>query len=132
MSRMNAPVGTGRHAPRPVAVFACAAAGVICITGLALTAMFGGAAARRAVVASGILALAVQVVAYSAARSALVRPARPIMTAWVAGMLLRFGAVVAYALLALRPLMLAPVPALLSFVIFLFVSTLLEPWLLHS
>jgi len=71
-------------------------------------------------------------VAYVIAFRAVRMPGRPIMTAWVAGMILRFGAVGAFGLAAVRGWQLAPVPALVSLVIFLFVSTLLEPWLLQS
>jgi hypothetical protein len=115
-----------------IAAFAVVCGAAIGVSAVLLSLVFGGTAGRRAVAASAIVALAVQVIAYAVARRALRRPGRPIITAWVVGMILRFGALTVYALVALRVWALAPVPALLSLVVFFFLSTLLEPWLLQS
>jgi hypothetical protein len=119
-------------APRSIGLFAAAGAALIGLAAGLLTLAFDETAARRAVAASALVAWAIQVIAFSIARSAISRPKRPIMAAWGLGMILRFAAVVVYALLATRVWQLPAVPALVSFVIFLFVSTLLEPFLLHS
>jgi hypothetical protein len=118
--------------PRSVAAFAAVAAALIALLGAALTLGFRSPADIRALAISAALAWLVQTVSYALARYAVSRPKRPIFTAWVVGMILRFGAVVVYALVGTRAWSLPPLPALLSFVIFLFVSTLLEPWLLYS
>jgi hypothetical protein len=116
--------------PRSTIAFAAAAAALIGFSA-ALLALISPAS-TRALVTSAMAAWVVQVIAFAIARWAVPRPTRPIMTAWGVGMILRFGAVVAYALIAVRALELPPAPALLSFVIFLFVSTLLEPYFLRS
>jgi len=119
-------------AGRAIAVFAATSAGAIAVLAGLLVLVFDGPTGRRAVAASAGVAFGVQMVAYVIAFRAVRMPGRPIMTAWVAGMILRFGAVGAFGLAAVRGWQLAPVPALVSLVIFLFVSTLLEPWLLQS
>jgi len=129
---MLAPTAARARGPRSIGAFAMVAAGVIAILAALLALAFHGPSDRRAIVISATLALIVQVASYAIARVAVSRPKRPIIIAWAAGMILRFAAVVAYAMLATYVWSLPPVPALLSFVVFLFVSTLLEPWLLHS
>jgi hypothetical protein len=118
--------------PRSTIAFAAAAAALIGLSAALLALALKSPASTRALVTSAMAAWVVQVIAFAIARWAVPRPTRPIMTAWGVGMILRFGAVVAYALIAGRTLELPPVPALLSFVIFLFVSTLLEPFFLRS
>lgn len=129
---MEARLSAARAQARPIATFAGASGATIAILGAGLTLLFGGSAGVRAVVVSAALAFVVQVATYAIARGALARPTRPVMTAWVIGMVVRFGMLVLYGTVLLRAWRLAPTPALLSFVIFLFVSTLLEPWLLRS
>lgn len=113
-------------------VFAVASAALIGASTALLTLAFRAPRDGRALVTSAVLAWAIQLIAFGIARGSLTKPKRPIMTAWLLGMLLRFAAVLVYALLAAYAWQLPAVPALLSFVIFLFVSTLLEPFLLHS
>ena len=127
----EAPTGN-RSEGASVLAFVAVCAVAIGASGAALALLFGGAAGHRAVAASAGVAFVVQLVTYTLARRAARRPGRPIIAAWVGGMLLRFGAVVAYAMVAVRGGSLAPVPALISLVIFFFVTTLLEPWLLQS
>jgi len=119
-------------APRSIALFAVAAAALIGASAALLAQAFRAPRDGRALITSAVLAWIVQVIAFAIARRSLMKPKRPIMTAWLLGMVLRFFAVFVYALLAAYAWQLPAVPALLSFVIFLFVSTLLEPFLLHS
>ncbi len=118
--------------PRSLIAFAGAAAALIGVAAAVLVLVLNSPTSTRALVTSALAAWVVQVIAFAVARWAVPRPTRPIMAAWGVGMILRFGAVVAYAPVAVRALELPPVPALLSFVIFLFVSTLLEPFFLRS
>jgi hypothetical protein len=129
---MNGTRAALRSSAWPIAVFAGAAGAVIAVVALLLARLFGGPGASRTYAISGGCALCVQMLTYGIARWAVFRPRRPIMTAWAVGMVVRFGAVVLFATVALPAWRIAATPALLSFVIFLFVSTLLEPWLLRS
>lgn len=125
------PVAAGRRSvARGIAMFATLSGLVIGITALVIAVMVHGAASQRAVAASAAFALGVQVVAFALAYEAVRRPGRPIFVGWGLGMLLRFGMLAVYALVIVPALQLPAVPALLSFVIFLFLSTLLEPRLL--
>jgi hypothetical protein len=121
-----------RSAPGAIAMFAVLAGLVIGITALVLAMLLRGSESHRALATSAAFALGVQVVAYALARHAGPRPRGSIFVGWGLGMLLRFGMVAVYALLVVPAWRLAAVPALLSFVIFLFLSTLLEPGLLHT
>jgi len=123
---------TQARAPRSIIVYAAAAAGLIGAAAVLLALAFRGPSGERAVATSAVLGWVIQLITFVIARWAVVRPDRPIMAAWGMGMLLRFASVVVYALLVLHVWQLPAVPALVSFVIFLFVSTLLEPWLLHT
>jgi hypothetical protein len=101
---------------------------VIVATGL-LTLVFRDPAGRRAVLWSAGIAVAVQVVSFVAAR--LARPDR-VFKVWAGGAALRMLTLVVYALVLLKPLGLPPVAALLSLAALLFVTTVLESWLLTS
>ena len=99
------------------------------LTLLLLLAVFGDAAGRRAVLVSATLALFVQVMAFMLARFAA--PGN-MLKAWFAGAGLRFATLLVYALLLIKPLGLPAVPALMSLVALLFVTTVLESLLLTS
>ncbi len=94
-----------------------------------LLAIFGGPGGRRAVLFSAGLALAVQVIAFCMTRFA---SSEKLFQAWGAGAVLRLFTLVLYALVLVKPLGLAPVAALLSLATLLFVTTVLESWLLTS
>ena len=91
--------------------------------------MVFGAAGRRAVLVSATIALFVQAMAFMLARFAA--PGN-VMKAWIAGAGLRFVTLVVYALFLVKPLGLPAVPALMSLVALLFVTTVLESLLLTS
>jgi hypothetical protein len=94
-----------------------------------LLAVFDGPGGRRAVLVSATIAVVVLVMAFLLAR--LAAPGN-VMKAWIAGAGLRFLTLVVYALVLLKPLGLPAVPALMSLVSLLFVTTVLESLLLTS
>ena len=95
----------------------------IVIAGLVLTMLFPTAADRKAIETSGAIAFALQVVSF-----ALLRAMREkAMIARGAGALARLVALVIYALVVVRGGPLPPNAALISFVVFLFLTTLIEP-----
>lgn len=99
-----------------------------CLVIIAVIAAIGWAftneAGRRAVLASALLALGVQMIAFTVAR--LLRP-RHLLLGWGLGSVLRLVALVLYAVVVAR-LWRAPLtPALLSFAAFLFATTVVEP-----
>jgi steroid 5-alpha reductase family enzyme len=113
---------------RQFAIFAATTAAVIAVVGITLDQVFTGPDNHHALVVSAVLALVVQLVAFAVSR----RLRRwNVIGAWGLGVAIRFVALVIYAV-GLKSWALAPVPALVSFVIFLFLSTLAEPWLLRS
>lgn len=121
-----------RSAASAIAMFTVLAGLVIGITALVLAAILHGPATHRALVTSAAFAVGVQMIAYGLAYAAVRRPNRPVIVGWALGMLLRFVMLAVYALIFVPAWRLPVVPALLSFVIFLFVSTLLEPRLLQT
>jgi hypothetical protein len=113
---------------RQFAIFAATTAAIIATLALVLDRAFAGPDGRHAIAVSAALALVVQLVAFAVSW----RLRRwNVIGAWGVGVATRFVALVLYAA-GIKSWALAPVPALLSFVIFLFLSTLAEPWLLRS
>ena len=86
-------------------------------------------AEASAVRASAWLAVGVQVVTFAIARLVA---RQNVVAGWGLGVLLRFATVAMWAFLGVKALELAQVPALLSLVIFFFVSTLIEPLFLNA
>ena len=99
-----------------------------CVVAIALLGAIGwaftDAAGHRALLASGGLAVAVQLVTFTVARL-LVR--KNLLLGWGLGSVLRLVALVIYALLVATVWHGPLAPALLSFVGFLFVTTIFEP-----
>jgi len=98
---------------------------------LAIIALLAGIAAafatgpsRQAVLVSATLAFVVQMVAFTVAR--LVPPAQ-VMVGWGLGTVLRMMVVVAYGIVVAKVWRTPVAPALLSFVVFVFVTTVVEP-----
>lgn len=115
---------------RAVARFAAAQAVLILALALVLSRfVWTDAAAARAIGISAWLAAGVQVVTFVIARLVA---RQQVMAGWGLGVLLRFAVVLFWAFLGITALGLAPVPALLSLVIFFFVSTLIEPIFLNA
>jgi ABC-type uncharacterized transport system permease subunit len=107
--------------------------GVAALAGVAalLLIVFNDAAGegRRAVGYSAALALVVQAIAF---RMTWRAAPEKLMSRWGMAALVRFLTLVVYALVLLKPLGLAPVPALISLAAFYFVTTVLESLLLKS
>ncbi len=100
----------------------------VAVTGMLLV-IFGEPAARRAVWFSAGVAVVVQTVCFLLARMSA---PEKLFRAWGVGALIRMVSLVLYALVLLKPLDLPPTPALLSLATLLFITTVLESWLLTS
>lgn len=85
---------------------------------------FLGASARQAMLVSAGVVLAVQMVSFLMAR--LLLP-KNVMLGWGLGSVLRLLALVVYAVMVAKASRASLTPALLSFVGFLFVTTVIEP-----
>ncbi len=114
---------------RATGVFAATTLAVVLAGGWVLTLVYPGDAARRAVLASGVVAVVVQLAAFAIARRAAVR--QNAVAGWGLGALLRMAVLALYALVVVQALGLASVPAMVSLAVFFFVSTLVEPLLLN-
>jgi hypothetical protein len=95
----------------------------------AAAALFTGPEARQAVFASALVALVVQLAAFSVTR--LLHRANT-MLGWGIGSGMRFVALVLYAIVVAKLWQPPVAAALLSFAAFLFVTTLVEPLFLKS
>ena len=87
------------------------------------------ASSVRAVSISAWVAAVVQVVTFVIARLVA---RQQVMAGWGVGVFLRFAVVAVWAFLGIKALGLAPGPALLSLVIFFFVSSVIEPIFLNA
>jgi 4-amino-4-deoxy-L-arabinose transferase-like glycosyltransferase len=119
-----------RGAPkvRSWALYAVAAVALIATIGWLLTMAFPGSRDAAAIRLSAIVAIVVQLVAFAITKAVA---QRHLIAGWGAGSLLRFMALVVFALLAVKVLDLPPVAALVSLATFLFLSTLIEPLFLR-
>ena len=104
--------------------------GVVIVAGALLSLAFRGPGDASAVWLSGIVAIVVQLAAFSLSR--LVGAGNNLMARMGAGALLRLAALVAYALLVILVLKLPAVAALISLATFFFLSTVIEPLLIKS
>lgn len=103
--------------------------GVVLVVGAALSLGFRGPGDLAAIWISGLLAVVVQIVAFSLAHMA----GRGNLAARLGiGAILRLFTLMAYALLVVFVFKLPAVAALLSLAAFLFLSTLVEPLLIKS
>ena len=112
-----------------LAQYAAAAATMIGVSAVLLAFPFHGPADHRAILTSAILAFVVQLAAFAAV--GLASPAN-IIAGWGIGILIRFVVLVAYALLVVQTVGLAPAAALISLATFFFLCTLVEPLLLRT
>jgi hypothetical protein len=96
---------------------------IIAVVG-GIAAIFTNPAGRQAILASAVLALTVQMVAFAVIR---LLPPRQVLVGWGMGSVMRLIALVLYGVIVAK-LWHAPVlAALLSFTAFLFVTTVVEP-----
>jgi len=93
-----------------------------------LTLTLSGPGATAAIGISAVVAVVVQIAAFAVTKSMI---PRNVIAGWGAGSLVRFLTLFVYGLLAVKVLGLPPVPALISLVVFFFLSTLLEPLFLR-
>jgi hypothetical protein len=100
----------------------------IALVAWGLTLAIDGAGAMPAIAISAAVAAIVQISAFAVTRSMI---SRNVVAAWGAGALVRFLTLVVYGLVAVKVLALPAMPALLSLVLFFFLSTLLEPLFLR-
>lgn len=108
---------------KPYAMYAGACVLAIVLVG-GVASFFTDASGRQALLASGLLALVVQLVAFAVAR---MFKHKHLFVGWGMGSVMRFVALGLYAIVVAK-LWQAPVmAALLSFAAFLFVTTVFEP-----
>ena len=110
-------------------LFALAAAGTVLVAGVLLALVFPGPEAAAAIAVSAVLALAVQLAAFTILRR---MRGQGVLIGWGLGSLLRLGTLAVYGFLAARVFGLPVTPALLSLAAFLFATMLLEPLLLET
>ena len=109
---------------RSWATYAAVAIVSIALTGWLLALAFDGPGDAAAIRLSAIVAVVVQLTAFTVTK---MLASRHLVAGWGAGSLLRLVTLVVYALLAVKGLGVAPVAALVSLATFLFMSTLIEP-----
>lgn len=107
--------------------FGLVALAVTLVAGSVFWLLWRDAESRRAVALSALTAVVVQLAAFSVARRWL---RTNLIAGWGLGVIIRFGALAAYAFLVVGALDLPQAVALISLATFLFLSTLLEPLLL--
>jgi len=110
--------------------YGAATLGVVLPVGALLMLAFHGPGDTTAIWVSAAVAVVVQLTAFALAR--LVGRGGNIMARMGSGALVRFVAVIAYALIVGLVVRLPVVAALLSLFVFFFLSTLLEPLLIKS
>ena len=112
-----------------VGLYAAIAATMISLTALLMTMAFDSALDRRSIMISAVLAFVVQLAAFAAVALA---STTNVMAGWGIGVLVRLVVLVAYALLVIQAIGLAPVAALISLATFFFLCTLVEPLVLRT
>lgn len=112
---------------KSLVLFALISLALIAVCAWLLGFAFSAPGDHAAIRVSAVTAYVLQLGTFAIARSMAATNA---MAGWGIGTLLRFAAVALFALVLIEPLGLARVAALMSLATFLFVSTLVEPWLL--
>jgi hypothetical protein len=113
---------------RSVVLYLVVAALVTAAAGWVLLLVYPGSEGQQAVVTSGVVALAIQLVAFICLQ---LFKGRNIIAGWGIGALLRFGSLGLYAIFARSLLGLNMNTALVSLACFLFLSMLIEPLLVN-
>jgi len=114
---------------RRVGLYAAIAATLIGTAAGLLALPFDAPIERRSILISAVLAFVVQLAAFAAIGLA---SAANVMTGWGIGVLVRLLVLVAYALLVVQAVGLAPAAALISLATFFFLCTLVEPLVLQT
>ena len=120
---------TGAPIGRGLMLYALACLVVIGLAGGVFSAVFGGVEERKAVLASAVLALIVQVIAYAIARLIAAGPRGSLVAGWGVGAAICFAVLVVYGFVS-RALGLPQNAALLSLATFFFLTELIEAPLL--
>ena len=113
---------------KALALFALATAVIVAVGTWIFSLVWPTAEAHRAVQASAVVALVVQLFGFGIIR--LARKSNPI-AAWGLTALLRMAVLLVYAFVVIPALGVLSMPALLSLATFFFLSTLVEPLLLN-
>src|SRR5215471_20651680 len=112
----------------PVARYALTMLALIALVAWLLTFAMSGPGALSAIGISAVVATVVQIAAFALTKSMMTSN---VIAGWGAGSLVRFLTLFVYGLVAVKVIGLAPMPALISLVLFFFLSTLLEPLFLR-
>lgn len=113
---------------KSLALYAVIVITIVAIICWLMTMAFKGPLDAKAMLLSGLVVVVVQVASFAVTK--LLAP-KGLFIGWGAGALLRLTTLVVYSLLVVKVLALPAVPALLSMVVFFFLSTLIEPLLLR-
>lgn len=113
---------------KSLALYAVIVITIVALIGWLLTLAFPGPRNLTAVGLSGIVVVVVQLASFGMTK--LLAP-KGLFLGWGAGALLRLATLVIYSLFVVKVLGLPAVAALISMVVFFFLSTLIEPLLLR-
>lgn len=119
-----APAARASFPARAIALFAAASVAVVALGGGILAAFYRSPLERKAILVSAGIALVVQLLAFTVVRLVA---REHVIAAWGIGAILRFAVLVLYALLIAPAFALPAAAALVSFAVFLFALTVLEP-----
>ena len=108
-------------------LYAAAVVVIVLVVGALMAIPFASGADHKAIEASALVAVVIQVFGFVIARAV---SNQNYMIGWVIGIALRFVTLIAFAFIAVKMLGLPAPAALLSLVTFFFISTLVEPKLL--
>src|SRR6476661_4432254 len=108
--------------------FSAVTIGLVAAAAFALTFVFRGPEDSNAIWISAAVAVVSQIAAFPAVRKLT---ASNLMVGWGLGSVVRFGTLLAYALVGAFVLHLAMTPALVSLALFYFVSMVIEPLFLR-
>lgn len=111
------------------ALYALVTLALVGLLGWLFTLGFKGPEARQAILISGLIAFAVQMIAFAIARQV---GKEQIFLGWGIGSLLRLLTLGVYGMLVVKALGLPASPALLSMATFFFVAMIVEPLLLNK
>jgi hypothetical protein len=114
---------------KPIGVFAVLSLALIALAAWVITLVYESPDAARAVWISAAVAFSVQVIAFAIVK---LSAKTNVMAGWGVGAILRFLVLGVYALVFVKALGLPSAAALISLVVFFFLSTLIEPLLLKS
>lgn len=118
------PAARSAFPARAIALFAAASLAVVALGGGILAAFYRGPLERKAILVSALIAFFVQLLAFTVVRLVA---REQVIAAWGIGAILRFAVLVLYALLIAPAFQLPAAAALVSFAVFLFALTVLEP-----